>query len=277
MECDILDFSEYGNDADRRSDELLKKALEDYGARTRVVRITREGLVVSPAQRVWLRYDLRSFHDLFFVTGAAEALSAAGHLVFPSALSIRQSEDKWESYLALTAGAIPTVDTFPAADSGRRRGRAVVKPRVGWGGRGMRVVNGCDARESFLTADADNYVVQPFIDHGHTWTAAITGNGYEVLLEKRSKTTDFRTNSEFGEEAEFADDSGGLSELARRALDAFGLVTGTVDLMEVEGKIVVLEVNSAPCLWYDQLPGLDIAGPMARAVMEWFDGLERKP
>ncbi len=271
MECDILDFSEYGNEPDIKSDALLKAALEGLGAKVRVRRLTREGVTTALSKRVWLRYDLRSFRDLFFVINIARTLGEAGHLVFPAAQSIRRSEDKWESYLALGTHGVPTVETYPLGGIGACGPRAVIKPRVGWGGMGMRIVTPEAPGSEPVPGDGRSYVWQPFVEHGHTWTAAIAGDREATLLQKRSRTGDFRTNSEFGEEAVLAGDPGGLSALAQRAVRAFGLVAGTADIMEVAGRMVVLEVNSAPCLWYDELPDLDLAGPMARAVMEWFE------
>lgn len=270
MECDILDFSEYGNEADRRSDGLLKEALEKWGAITRIIRLTREGVHTALAKRVWLRYDLRTLQDLLFVVETAQALIQSGHLVFPGPTSIRESEDKWASYLILKAAGIPTVETFPMEEIGQCRGPAVVKPRVGWGGMGMRIVSSGAAKKLPLTGAGRNYVWQHFVGHGHTWTALVTGSRNDVLLRKRAKSGDFRTNSGYGEKAELVDDLQGLSDPARKALAVFGLPTGTVDLVDMDGEPVVLDVNSAPCLWYDELLHLDIAGPMARRAMEWL-------
>jgi glutathione synthase/RimK-type ligase-like ATP-grasp enzyme len=271
MECDILDFSEYGNEADRRSDALLKKALEGCGAKVRIIRLARHGIPTPLAKRVWLRYDLRSRADLAFVASAADALTKSGHLVFPGATSIWKSEDKWESYLVLKAAGIPAVDTFSREELARCRDRVVIKPRVGWGGMGIQVISpSALGRGSWPGADGD-HVYQPFVDHSRTWTGVFRGTGSEVFLEKRAGTSDFRTNSRFGEEARLLDDSVRLALPAQRVLSAFGLVVGAVDLMEMEGKVVVLEVNSAPCLWYDEIPDLDLAGPMGRTVIDWFD------
>lgn len=34
---------------------------------------------------------------------------------------------------------------------------------------------------------------------------------------------------------------------------------------------VVLEVNSSPCMPYPDLPGVDLAAPMLRAVLDWME------
>ncbi len=273
MECDIVDYSVYENKADLRSDELLREALKRQGVGTRVMRLTGEGVAGSLAENVWLRYDLRSLRDLSFVIGFAGQLRALGHRVFPDPTSILQSEDKWASYLAFKSSSVPTLDTCLFGKVTGDEGPGVVKPRVGWGGMGMRIVAPGEMNKGLLAEADGDHIWQPFVDHVHTWTVAAWGDRKAILLEKRAKGNDFRTNSEFGEEARLVDDPGGLGLLGQRALDAVGLPVGTADLMEVDGTAVVLEVNSAPCLWYDQLPDLDLVGPMGRAVTKWLGGL----
>lgn len=270
MRCDILDFSDYENGADGRSDRLLQQALEGCGVGTRIIGLTRKGPELPLSEWVWLRYDLRNAEDLRFVSGVATALTRSGHAVFPPALAIRLSEDKWASYLTLRGARIPTVETSNVKTVFPNSGFLVRKPRVGWGGRGITLFQPEAAGGSEV--DGGEYVWQPFVAHSHTLTAVAGEDGANrgVLLKKRAKPGDFRTNSTYGEEAEYVGDGGEPIALAQRTLDAFGLAVGTVDLLEEDGNMVVLEVNSAPCLWYDEIPGLDLAGPMARRVAAWF-------
>jgi ribosomal protein S6--L-glutamate ligase len=90
-------------------------------------------------------------------------------------------------------------------------------------------------------------------------------------IEKRAGGDDFRTNEACGGSARPATAPGGGVELVVAALDAVGLVTGTADLLELDGGIAVLEVNSAPGLEYPSIPELDLAGPMVACVMRWMD------
>ncbi|MBA4417176.1 MAG: hypothetical protein C0392_04605 [Syntrophus sp. (in: bacteria)] len=271
MKLDILDYSPYGNKADMESDVLFKGAAEALGYRTRVIPLIRGKAIPEPEKRVWLRYDLRSRRDLAWITRLAGNLETDGHLVFPRSLSILMSEDKWETHLALQAADIPSVATFRPGKAPKSRAKAILKPRVGWGGIGIKVLENTDGSFPLPPGRPEHFIWQPFVPHRQTWTVAVAGESPVATLEKRATGKDFRTNADFGESAAHIAGPNDGAALAARALTAVGLVTGTVDIIEVEGRLTVLEVNSAPCVWYDNLPALDLAGPMVRSVMEWMD------
>jgi glutathione synthase/RimK-type ligase-like ATP-grasp enzyme len=270
MKLDILDYSEYGNEADTESDALLKAASEALGYRTRVITLAPDKTIPKPEKRVWLRYDLRSPGDLTWIINVAEDLAEKGHLLFPSARSILLSEDKWETHLALDEAGVPSVETYGLHMTHPWGARTILKPRVGWGGIGMRVLDD-DAALSFLPEGREHYIWQPFIPHRQTWTVALAGGHLVAILEKRATSNDFRTNAYFGEQAVEVCGPGAAAAIADLALRAVGLVAGAVDVIGVDGQLKVLEVNSAPCLWYDHLPTLDLAGSMLRCVMDWMD------
>ena len=99
----------------------------------------------------------------------------------------------------------------------------------------------------------------------------MAGESLIAILEKRARPDDFRTNAYFGRQAVEVCDPGAATDISARALKAVGLVAGAADVIDVDGQLRVLEVNSAPCLSYDHIPGLDLAGAMLRWVMEWMD------
>jgi len=268
MKFDILDYSAYGNEADSESDALLNAASEALGHETRVIPIAPGKTIPKAEKRVWLRYDLRSPGDLAWIVSVAENLAKKGHLLFPSARSILLSEDKWETHLALDEARVSSVDTYDLCMTPPQGTRILLKPRVGWGGMGIGVLD--DAKG--VPLEQEDYIWQPFIPHRQTWTVVLTGESLVAILEKRVTSNDFRTNACFGEQALEVGDPGDAASLSALALRAVGLVAGAVDVIDVNGRLKVLEVNSAPCLWYDHLPALDIAGPMVRRVMEWMDG-----
>jgi len=271
MKLDILDYSVHGNEADTESDALLKAASEALGYTTRIVLLQSEKHVPELQERVWLRYDLRSRRELAWIVSVAENLEKKGHQVFPSARSILLSEDKWETHLTLLHTRLPLIETHDLSATDPGGATIVLKPRVGWGGMGMKLLeNGADVLSQLLE-EKKEYIWQPFIPHRQTWTVVMAGKSLLSILEKRATSNDFRTNFHFGEEALEASDPGGAGDRAALALDAVGLVAGGVDLIEADGQLKVLEVNSAPCLWYDNLPALDLAGPMVHCVMEWMD------
>ena len=117
---------------------------------------------------------------------------------------------------------------------------------------------------------AEEHVCQPFVPHECTWTVAATLEGEFMTLEKWRRENDFRTDGDFNREVRLVPAPGNAAENARAALRAAGLACGTVDLIRAEGRTVVLEVNSSPCMVYSELGRLDLALPMARRVLEWL-------
>ena len=271
MKLDILDYSVHGNEADTESDALLKAAAEASGYEARIISLGPAETIPRLEQRVWLRYDLRSREELAWIVSIAGDLSKYGHLVFPSARSVLLSEDKWETHLALVDAGVPTVETYDLHVTDPHGDRIVLKPRVGWGGIGMKLLEDAKGALPSLPKGREEYIWQPFILHRQTWTVVLTGKSPVTVLEKRASSNDFRTNAYFGEQAVEAGDPEAATVLAARALRAVRLVAGGVDLIEKDGQLKVLEVNSAPCLWYDNLPALNLAGSMLRCVMEWMD------
>ena len=262
----------HGNEADAKSDALLKAASEMLGYRTRIVRLHPDKPVPRLEECIWLRYDLRCRRELAWIVSLAQDLEIKGHLVFPSARSILLSEDKWETHLALIHTGMPLIETHDLYATDPRGDRIVLKPRVGWGGTGMKLLENNAHAPLPLLERREEYIWQPFIPHRQTWTVVMAGKSLLTVIEKRATSNDFRTNAHFGEQAFEVEDPGRAADRAALALSAVGLVTGGVDLIEADGQLKVLEVNSAPCLWYDNLPALDMAGPMVRCVTDWMDG-----
>jgi len=267
---DILDYSVYGNEADSMSDSLLRDASEASGYGTRIIPLAPDKALPHLEKRVWLRYDLRSRGDLARIVEVAESLETSGRLVFPPARSIMLAEDKWETHLALVAAGVPAVESHELHVPPPPGKRVVLKPRIGWGGMGMKLIEGGGGFPVPPLGQGE-YIWQPFIPHRRTWTLVLAGESPVAVLEKRANSRDFRTNAGFGEEAVEAPDPGGTVAIAARALEAVGLTAGGVDIIGEDGRLRVLEVNSAPCLWYDNLPALHIAGSILPRIMQWME------
>ncbi len=209
---------------------------------------------------VWLRYDLREAGDLAWVVQVARALEQAGVPVFPGAEAIGTSEDKWLTAMALEKAGLPVPPTRLGSRAGEGPFPVIVKPRVGWGARGMRVfVAGADP--GLAAAATEAAVVQPFLAHERTLIAAVAAGRPVACIEDIGGG--LRAEGRVGAVAFPA----GAADLAGRALSAVGLVAGTVDLLETADGLLVLEVNSAPRLTYPHLPEIDLAGPMVDAVV----------
>ncbi len=262
MTLTILDFTVYGNPCDPQSDELLVAAAQKCGVEARTHFPTREDVwMLIPAEHVWLRYDVRSRKDLNLVVSLAERLARGGHRVFPLAQAIRAAEDKWETYGALWRGGVHVPKTTVAGEWPQTEMPFIIKPRVGWGGMGAAVVRtraDLDLRQPMLDSE---HICQPFIPHTRTLIAAMTDDGAICCIE------DVGTGPEVNGRTGTVPMTLAAAKQAALALEATGLVAGTVDLIETPDGIQVLEVNSSPRLTYPHLPQVDLATPMVEAVL----------
>ncbi|MBM4063223.1 MAG: ATP-grasp domain-containing protein, partial [Planctomycetes bacterium] len=245
MKTALLDYSVHGNPVDEASDQLLAGAFAARGVPMAIVPLHRVEPLPALPEHVVFRFDLRTDDDWAFVGATARALAAAGHRLVPDPDQLLAAEDKWHTaetfrragvpapptWLATAVPAVPTLD-----------GPVIVKPRVGWGGRGAAVLDGrgqLAARDDLRT---DRHVVQPFLDHQATWIAAVAQDSCFALLEDPGRLTgDARRPRVLAPDAAAA-------ELALRALRATGLPCGTVDLLPGRDAVLVLEVNAAPRL-----------------------------
>lgn len=138
---------------------------------------------------------------------------------------------------------------------------AVVKPRVGAGGRGIVVVYDS---ETWLPVDQGPWVVQPLVD-----TVMTTGeesvfviNGHPVSqLRKVAGTQDFRVHEEYGGTSYNTPLMHDTALLAAEAVAATTEILGCeivyarVDMMRLDGRLVVSEVEvTEPGLYLDLMP-----------------------
>jgi glutathione synthase/RimK-type ligase-like ATP-grasp enzyme len=258
----ILDYSVHGNAIDAESDRLLAAAAAGAGFDIFVQTIAPGKDVRPDAERVWLRYDLRSRRDLSWIVSVAHALHCAGHRVFPAAVSILLAGDKWETYHALRAAQIPTPVTRLVLDCNSGVYPAILKPRVGWGGMGHRVLQ--DATDCGAYDVAEDAICQPFLPHDRMWIVPVAGESVLPAIEER------REPERDGEVRMFPPPDGS-AELAVAAAGALRLPAATVDIIDRPEGPMVLEVNSAPRIAYPDLPEADLATPMVHAVLDWME------
>ena len=267
----ILDYSIYGNRPDPLSDNLLAQAARAAGWRPLISPLEPPGPPAVTPECVWLRYDLRSRSELSWVVSVADRLQQRGHRVFPSAAAILLAEDKWETFHAFRQRGIPTPETLLGLELARCALPVILKPRVGWGGKGcLRLHAAADraaatTRVAVTTRVAEDDICQPYLAHQRTWIVAVAGGQEIVTLQEP------RNDPAHEGETQVRPAPPGAVSLALAALDAVGLVAGTVDLIESPAGLLVLEVNSAPRIPYPDLPDLDLATPMVRSVLAWME------
>ncbi len=125
--------------------------------------------------------------------------------------------------------------------------RAAHKPTVGTNGQGMRVVDRSDTVTPALT-DEQTFVQELLERDGRTYDVRAYVVGDEVVgaMRRYAPEGDWRTNVAVGGEVEGVTDSLGARprRLAREATATLGLDVAGVDLLPVDGRWHVLEVNA---------------------------------
>jgi ribosomal protein S6--L-glutamate ligase len=189
--------------------------------------------------------------------------------------------DKWRTQVVLAQAGVSTVPTtfsptsamlreYPPTSEGRCAGYAgwVAKSPWGAGGRSVRYLQASEeASEATLT--------QPFAAAGHNGIRVLVLQGRAVcairrLPKRESESAPSVDNIEAGGEPDPVSLTRELASLAEGAVRAIvGLTVAAVDIVTLEHREAVLEVNGSPGL--DGLqrahPELDIWGLYAGAVM----------
>lgn len=197
--------------------------------------------------------------------------------------AFRWNTDKRYLLDLATHGGVPVVPTTTAdtpvelrAAIGRL-GTAVVKPRVGAGGRG--VVIGYDG-EGWLPVDRGPWVVQPLLEsvqqEGELSVVMVGGRPVSQVV-KVAGPDDIRVNRRYGGTvtATAVTDEAGM--LAVDAVAATAEILGTaityarVDLLREDGRLLVSEVEiTEPSLYLDVVP--QTAAALAAALTERLPG-----
>lgn len=216
-------------------------------------------------------YDQRVGEFVSWAAGLGSAL-LNGHEVFRWNTDKRYLIDLHNTGLPVVPTvAVDTVEQVRAEAA--RLGIAVVKPRVGAGGRGLEVVRDPATWEP-RGGRSGPWVVQPLVESihhdGEMSVFVIVGHPVSQV-DKLPSTADIRVHEQFGGTSRPVGLAGDTALLATEAIaavvDLLGgeIVYGRVDMMRHEGRLVVSEVEvTEPGLYLDVLPGN--AEPFADAV-----------
>lgn len=230
------------------------------------------GMAEVVAVRSTWDYDGRLGEFLGWASGVGPAL-LNGVSVFRWNTDKRYLLDLQEVGLPVvpTVAADTVFDVRAAAD---RFGLAVVKPRVGAGGRGLEVVADGKVWLPQRAGHLGPWVVQPLVDSihldGETSVFVIAGRPVSQV-QKMPSRTDIRVHEQFGGTARSVELTEKAASLAAEAIatvvDLLGheIVYARVDMMRYQDRLVVSEVElTEPGLYLDVLP-LN-ALPFAEAV-----------
>lgn len=254
--------------------EVLDQALANRGISSRWVVWDDPFVDWSEAKLVAVRstwdYDTRLADFLGWASSIGPSL-LHGVDVF------RWNTDK--SYLVELANlsSLPVIPTELPGDPAELRaaiGRhkpAVVKPRVGAGGRGIVVVYDSEA---WLPVDSGPWAVQPLVEsvmtEGEHSVFVISGHPVSQLRKVAGKD-DFRVHEEYGGSSYDSPLTHEAALLAAEAVaattDILGceLVYARVDMLRLGGKLMVSEVEvTEPGLYLDLIP--ENGGKFAEAI-----------
>ena len=207
----------------------------------------------------------------------------------PAAASI--ARDKVRTAIALASSGVRAVPTIgvacaPARDIERcltsLNGPLVIKPAVSGGGVGVvkvpdataavlhleRLSNRLDFTDQELViASACHYVVQPFIPAGRDYRVFVIDGQAVAMSQRTANEKDFRTNGPYAlSDHPYWDDE--FAALGIQATAALGLDYAGVDVIEVDGRPAVLEVNGWPGYAKTaMITGVDIAGLLAAYLL----------
>jgi glutathione synthase/RimK-type ligase-like ATP-grasp enzyme len=249
--------------------EVLDAALEAQGITVRWVRWDDPGVDWRAAELVAVRstwdYDGRLEEFLAWATHVGPAL-LNGAAVF------RWNTDK-RYLLDLGVAGVPVVPTVDAdtpdavraalASLAGPAGAAVVKPRVGAGGRGVAVVPAGAGWEP-AAGGAGPWIVQPLVesirDEGETSVFVLDGRPVSQV-RKVPAAGEVRVHEQYGGWSRPVPLTDEAAAIATRAVAAVAELLGEdiayarADLMRLDGRLVVSEVElTEPGLYLDVLP-----------------------
>jgi glutathione synthase/RimK-type ligase-like ATP-grasp enzyme len=252
--------------------ELARRGITSRWVRWDDAEVDWAGAGVVAARSTW-DYEDRLTEFLAW----AEAVEAAGPVLLNGSAVFRWNTDK--RYLVELAGrGVPVVPSVLVHDREdvrplvARFGRAVVKPRVAAGGRGLLVVD--DAEAWAPTPPGGPWLGQPVVEsvHSEGEHSVFVLNGRAVSqVRKVAAVGDVRVHEEYGGSSMIADLDPVAAEVAVATTRAVEELLGTelsygrVDLMRYDGRLVVSEVEiTEPGLYLDVIPGNAV--PFADAV-----------
>jgi len=200
-----------------------------------------------------------TFQSLKILSALAEYLRKKGILVFDNhLLEHKYSIDKSVDILKLAFNNIPIPKTgysrsfsdYPKVAK-KFSYPVIFKPcRTGKGIRIEKIENEDDListleREESEGRDAKDFIIQEFIPYKHDLRVLVLGNKI-FCMERIPRKGDFRANFSLGGSVKLFDLSENDKNLALKAARSLNLTFAGVDLLIIEDKTYVLEVNHTP-------------------------------
>ena len=282
-----------GDDIDDEDHDLLFPALGRLGVRVirvhpadLVTRLDREGATFSVAgHRIRPDLVVGWVLDELIHPGMAQldVLKRAGVPVINDALTLLRAQNKYTNSAMLAAGGALRFPALVGRDDdalidwvAELDGPVVIKPTVGFGGRGLLRLEGAEDARRFLSGLADDelYYAVPWIDNPGRDIRVYVINHHPVFAMYRyAPEGKWITNVRAGGRIAMCPLTDDIAELAATASRAAGTLIGGVDIAEnlATGELVVYEANSCPTC---EPPALaELAGFLAAAVHDLDEAL----
>lgn len=191
--------------------------------------------------------------QVFYRMDALRRLEDIGVKVINPARSIEKAVDKYYTSALLEEAGINTprtivTESFSEAMRGFKElgGDVVVKPLFGSLGMGISRVSSEDVAYRVFRAlemTKSVYYLQEFLPHGGRDIRVFTIGG-NVVASMQRQSDDWKTNISSGGKAKPYTPSKEAVEMSLKAAEKLGLEYTGVDLIEVEDKTYVIELNS---------------------------------
>lgn len=283
-----------GDDIDEEDHDLLFPAIRECGVG--VVRVHPHDLVThmdgteisfSVAGRP-LAPDLVVgwVLDELLIEGMAQldVLQRAGIPVINQTLTLFRAQNKYLDSSLLSAGGVLRYPVISGRDPGpladwleKLDGPVVIKPLVGFGGRGLRKLDGAGDFQAFvseLKAQGADYYAVPWIDNPGRDIRVYTVNHHAVFaIYRYAPAGEWITNVRAGGGLAMCPLTEEIAELAEQASKAAGTLICGVDVAENQatGELVIYEINSCPTCEPPVLA--EVASFLTALVHDWESAL----
>jgi ribosomal protein S6--L-glutamate ligase len=272
----------------------LLEAAESAGLRAARIDPTRVTLAIGDNAPLWEDGSDLPVPDIIIPRVGAKlttwglallrGLRAAGAWspVSPDAVALAQ--DKLASSQALRAAGLPVLETvavreethIEAALGAIGQGPYVLKIPHGTQGKGVMGASDRPAARAILECligDGHTVLVQPWVtmDRPRDLRVFVLGGRAYAACWRHAAAGEFRCNVHLGGTTTPAELTSGIAELAEGAAQAIGLSLCGVDLLERDGRFVVLEINGSPGIeGLEEASGRDVACAMISSMeAEW--------
>lgn len=214
--------------------------------------------------------------DAYFVKDIIRALKKRGTLIYNDMENALDFSNKILTHEYLTSRLVPnlttkvtlfknlatTIDTFPKDTL-----EFVIKENFGHGGRGVYKTT----RDEYLSLPfepQDYIIVQKYAHQKFDYRVLVLDGIVLGIMKRTPSEGEFRSNMGLGSKSEIVTDEN-IAKLAMLA--AHGLDFAGVDILEEEGVLKVIEINSKPSYKYFEVEhNIEVAPLLGNSLLNFY-------